>query len=484
MTQRDLIRVSRILAGAFTLLFGAIVSAADPADSIIAGQRYTLSSKVLGESRRYLVHLPDRYYSSNNRYPVLILLDGEAHFRHTSSAVDFLAANGRIPEMIVVGVTNTNRSRDMSPMTVTPPSGYPTDGYGGADKFLAFIADELLPTIDRTYRTRPYRVLIGHSFGGLLTMHALQTRPATFNAYLAISPSLWWDSQSLVENMEPFLKAHESLQADLYVTLGNEDQGMLGSNSKLAGILAESAPKGLRWRFDRHVDETHNSVPYRSTHEGLQELFSGWYIHDPKPLYEQSGIPGLEAHYAKVSKRMGYAVPVQQSTTQLLFYDLVQQKRFSAAEALLNKALEWYPEDPVYSPAIMLYTAMNDDTRAIEYATKLIQLAPGSTSARLLLEKHKIDVSKWVPAVTVSKKALESYAGTYINSALALEVSVVDDKLYASTDSGRFELKALTTTTFYFPDVAVKATFQKSARGKVTGALMERPGVTYLLRRN
>jgi pimeloyl-ACP methyl ester carboxylesterase len=149
---------------------------------------------------------------------------------------------------------------------------------GAADKFLSFIADELLPTIDRNYRTRPYRVLIGHSLGGLFAVYALMNCPEVFKGYLISSPSLWWDDQALVKAAQPFFAAHKDLRADLYMTMANEGDTMLGGAWKLYAVLEESKLKlaDVRWQFKRSPEEEHGTIPYISTYERLQAIFAGY----------------------------------------------------------------------------------------------------------------------------------------------------------------------------------------------------------------
>src|SRR5687768_1796320 len=137
-------------------------------EPVTIGHRYKIESKVLGETRSYLVHKPVGYDFSDRPYPVVILLDGESNFEHVSTTVDRLVDVGRAMPMLVVGVENTDRQRDFTPPITTAQPEYKPDGaVGGASQFLAFIADELIPHLDRTYRTRPTRILIGHSYGGL-----------------------------------------------------------------------------------------------------------------------------------------------------------------------------------------------------------------------------------------------------------------------------------------------------------------------------
>ncbi|MGI9069302.1 MAG: alpha/beta hydrolase [Pyrinomonadaceae bacterium] len=139
--------------------------------------KLTIKSSVLGEDRTILVRTPAGYETNKIAYPVLYMTDGNAHIAHTASTIEFLARNGRMSEMIVVGITNTDRTRDLTPTKGTGPNATQSPTAGGADNFLKFIETEVIPQIEKNYRVQPYRVLAGHSFGGLFAVHALITRP-------------------------------------------------------------------------------------------------------------------------------------------------------------------------------------------------------------------------------------------------------------------------------------------------------------------
>ena len=149
--------------------------------------RATIDSKILGEARSVLIRTPASYATGARSYPVLYLTDGDRQLPHTAATIDFLTREGRMPEVILVGITNTDRTRDLTPTHVdqTALDGqqfrFPTSG--GADKFLSFIETELIPYVEANYRTEPFRILAGHSFGGLFAMHALLSRPRLFNGH-------------------------------------------------------------------------------------------------------------------------------------------------------------------------------------------------------------------------------------------------------------------------------------------------------------
>lgn len=158
----------------FVLLFAAPLFAQTAGD---VSTRMTIDSKILGEERSLWLRLPPSYGRAAAHYPTLYLTDGDAQMLHTVSTVAFLERQGRIPEMIVVGVNNTDRTRDLTPSAASPGAAALQPTAGGAGNFLAFFEKELIPWVDSKYRTRPFRIFAGHSFGGLFAVNALATRP-------------------------------------------------------------------------------------------------------------------------------------------------------------------------------------------------------------------------------------------------------------------------------------------------------------------
>ena len=166
------------------------------------------------EDRDYRVSLPESYgWAKDRRYPVLFVLDGQTHFLHAAGSVGYLARQGEIPEMIVVAIDSTVRVRDFT--QTDWPSVWV--GGGGAGNFKRFLSTELIPEVDRTYRTDGFRVLSGHSAGGQFALYCLTSDPSLFRAYFAISPSLDWDDNLPQRSLEQSLKATRELKAFLYV---------------------------------------------------------------------------------------------------------------------------------------------------------------------------------------------------------------------------------------------------------------------------
>ena len=164
------------------VLFLFAVSTAPAAEPITIGETVTIRSDIMDEERTLLVSTPPGYEQSGQSYPVLYMTDGDTHLTHTRGTVDFLVRNGLMPPVIIVGVTNTDRTRDLSPTNATTTNDdgtvreFPTSG--GASNFLDFFERELSPYIDSHYRTLPYRLFSGHSFGGLFALAKKHTDPA------------------------------------------------------------------------------------------------------------------------------------------------------------------------------------------------------------------------------------------------------------------------------------------------------------------
>jgi len=470
--------VSRLLLPTVLAVWASVSSlgvwgAESQAHPVVIGTKFQIESQVLAETRTYWIHTPFKYKSGKDAYPVLILQDPESEFTLATAAVDMLSENGRIPPMIVVGIKNTNRTRDMTPSRPAKAFG---GSAGGADKFLAFIADELLPTVDRTYRTRPYRVLVGHSLGGLFAVYALMNRPDVFQGYIAISPSLWWDDQALVKASPPFFAAHKDLRADLYLSMGSEGQEMLGGAWKLSAVLEESKIPDLRWQFKRSPDEDHGTIPYLSIYEGLQAIFRGYRIADPIELFDQAGLSGLERHYVEVSKRLGYRVEVPLATYARMAWELSSRDRFADAEAIGRKMLERDPTNTQTLSQLAEVAGMQkDDARAIGYLTQALQSYPGNTGARAALVNYKVDVDTVVPSPSLPAPTLASYVGEYRYQDDRIKITYEKGKLASTGPAGRCELRPFTQTKFYCVGVDLEFNFQKDKSGSVTSVVAEYP---------
>jgi hypothetical protein len=321
-----------------------------PAAAPDAPARVVIKSQVLGEERAVLVRLPPAYAArGGERFPVLYMTDGDAHIQHTGSTVGFLARNNRMPEMIVVGITNTDRTRDLTPTRVEQLPGNPNVRFptsGGADKFLKFIETELVPLVESKYRTQPFRALAGHSLGGLFAVHAMLTRPELFNSYIAVSPSLQWDNFVMLDRVKEFFKSHKGYERErtLFASLGDEQGDIADGYGLFREALQRQQTKGFVWEAVRYEDEDHGSVVLRSHYAGLRKVFDGWqFPRDPNTGAIAGGFKGVEEHFRKLSARLGYAIQVPEPLMNQVGYQLLFQNNVEEAINAFKLNVERYP---------------------------------------------------------------------------------------------------------------------------------------------
>jgi hypothetical protein len=210
---------------------------------------------------------------------VLYLTDAQWNFEQARTSTQYLARNQIIPEMIVVGVVNRDRTRDLYATRADFRDGdrvipFPTSG--NADRFLEFVAKELIPWSEKTYRTSGLRVLAGHSAGGNFALHAIRLKPELFQAAMVASPWLAWDDRKELKQLLPFLASRQPRLTALFFTWADEGAGMKSDIDALTNALSSRTDASLRWRSVHYPDETHDSVGIKSYYDGLRMIFAGY----------------------------------------------------------------------------------------------------------------------------------------------------------------------------------------------------------------
>ena len=260
------------------VLFAYSFSAQVEDHYITIGKRYSIESRLLNETRFYNVYLPPSYETSNLiKYPVVYLLDGDYNFHHTTGLIEQLSSiSEKIPEMIVVGISDNGHNNYVKNCTPFDKKNNPG---GQSEKFLEFITAELKPQINKNYKSAEYDILIGHSLGGLFTINALLSKPESFNAYISISPSLWWNDYEAENKVKPFFEKYDNINRFLFLSLANEKgMGVLGFYNQLdinsfADEYYKNKPLGLNYTFKHFHYENHNSVGLISVNQALKLLF-------------------------------------------------------------------------------------------------------------------------------------------------------------------------------------------------------------------
>lgn len=252
---------------------------------LVLGHVRDVYSRELGETRVLNIYLPPGYDENDTtRYPVVYLLDGsvDEDFIHIVGLYQFNSFSwvGRVPPSIVVGIANVDRKRDFTFPSAIPEEQqqYPTTGHSAA--FIAFLEKELQPFVAKNYRTTSAKTLIGESLGGLLATEILLEKPGLFHRYIIISPSLWWDGGSLL-NQSFRLLAAKGPPTEIYIGVGKEGltpgkvpRVMEVDANVLADKLAQLNPKNLRVVFDYLPAENHAAIGHQAVLNALK-LFSG-----------------------------------------------------------------------------------------------------------------------------------------------------------------------------------------------------------------
>ena len=270
--------MSRVRATA--VLTGLLVAATNvsvahsQAPNLVLGTAHVIHSARLKSDRRLLVSTPDAYAADQRRYPVLVLLDGDDQFRNAVATVRFFANRQVIPDMIIIGVPNgADRTHDLTPRLI----GKDTMNFktaGGADDFLVFLSDEVLPWVDKRYRTLPTRVLAGHSFGGLIALYAAAKQPSAFRVTVAMSPALWWNDTASATDYADMLARSTAGPRTLFVTSGTLEPPIDRPTLKFAETLRARLPESLRFEHRHYIGEGHGTTPFVSLVDGLRWAFA------------------------------------------------------------------------------------------------------------------------------------------------------------------------------------------------------------------
>ncbi|WP_321345204.1 alpha/beta hydrolase-fold protein [uncultured Draconibacterium sp.] len=370
-----------LLSLSLIILFGGCQKASDKdrfitdnkikSDSITIGAIHTLTSKVLNEEREIIISLPVDYEKSKSSYPVLYLTDGFQNIEHVRGSVELLTRTGHIPPLIIVGIKSVDRVRDF---TYSQSESQPKSG--GAEKFLSFIESELIPYINTNYRANGFNVLEGHSLGGLFAASTLMQNPDLFQAFIIMSPALWWNKEKLTQKAESFFTNHPNLEKKLFFGIGKdestEDFGMRKELNNFIDVVKENKPKNLLYSHKEFENEGHMSSTLLSNYYGLRYVFSDLKYSDEFIANYSDEVflkkeDELIAKYGASAKRTGES-----------YYNLgaaIYQRNIAGAITVFKRSVEVYPNDiNLITTLAQLYESNSEIVNAIntyEYAIEV-----------------------------------------------------------------------------------------------------------------
>ena len=340
-----------------------------------------IASAKIGESREFWVSLPDQYNESGEKYPVLYMMDGDFNFNSGMiGGLRHAAQMGEIPEFIIVGIKNTDRSKDIFPEEVTYRDG--SKAGGRADQYLDFILAELIPQINKNYRCENFRVLYGTSNSGFTAVYALFRNPELADFYVAASATL---------RVPFFLAKRDQMIADfkggkrqLVLVMGEHDfPTILSQNGELKEKIDMMAPADLTCRFAVIGNGGH--VPANALLEGMRCRFEGWKI--SRPLAENTFVE-IRAQVDKRFEKFGIPGMLPEGELDRLGASLIGEKKYGKALDVAQYRVECYPGSAEARVSLGdAYRESGDPDRARECFKQALVLAPGHTVAAARLKE-------------------------------------------------------------------------------------------------
>ncbi|MGD9344872.1 MAG: alpha/beta hydrolase-fold protein [Candidatus Aminicenantes bacterium] len=351
------------------------------------GQVIQFDSKVLGESRPVFIYLPGSYSEGKNYYPLLYVLDGGDYFEPFAGMVKYLSLFELIPEMIVVAIAHGDRLKEFTYTKANEKTGnWPKSG--GAESFAEFLADELLPYIDSSYRTHPFRILVGHSLGGLFAVETLSRSPDLFQATIALSPSLYWNQFEWLKNADAFLNKYDALKHFLFISGEKKGEEETRHLDEFKILAKKNASEGFSYEYRCFPEEDHGSVALPGLFANLKKLFEGWRF--PGEAWE-FGPEKVQEHFQNLSERFGFPVPItEEFLNDHAFHGLQRHDAPDEAIALFEYCLSLYPNSSkAYEGLGESYAKKGMKEKAEGHYEKSLELDPKNSSAKQKLEKLK-----------------------------------------------------------------------------------------------
>jgi predicted alpha/beta superfamily hydrolase len=258
----------------FAFVFGTPIGAAEKSSPLVIGETFTIDSKTLNEKRRINVYLPPNYTESpDTRLPVLYMPDGgmAEDFLHVAGLVQVSIGNHTMRPFILVGIENTERRRDMTGPTEISDDKKIAPRVGGSAAFRTFIRKELMPEVQRRYRTTKETAIVGESLAGLFVVETFFLEPDLFDTYIVIDPSLWWNKQKLITDAAEHLRSWPKLDKTLWFASSDEKQ-IAEDAKRLAAVFEKHAPKEVNWHHEQMPEEKHSTIYHPAALKAFREL--------------------------------------------------------------------------------------------------------------------------------------------------------------------------------------------------------------------
>lgn len=371
-------KVPAILAALFMSAFQAFPQS--DGDDVAIGKYRVLESAVLGEQRRILVNLPEGYENTGIKYAVVFHLYGDyamTYFADAASALHRLHSFRHMPGVILVGVDNTDRYRDLRPLKA---DGNP----GGADQFARYLREELIPFIRENYRAADYNILAGPQAGACFGFYSLMEHTGLFDAFILENS---FNNPEVIDNYlltkaKDFFKPGKSLKKFLYMKIDSQSPNYPFA-LKQKSIIEANTPQNFRFRFET-LDQGDYLIETGFL-KGFRELFSGYELPDS---IAAGGLDKIIAYYETYSERLGFKVTPSDVTLHYAATRINATGNTQEARRVYEYILTVYPKSPdgLFQMAQIL-SSEGKHEKAVEYYTEFLKLRPQEAIVQNMLKR-------------------------------------------------------------------------------------------------
>jgi len=237
------------------------------ADPIPPHETFILKSTILIEDRVINVWTPKNYTQNSEKFPVLYMPDGglKEDFPHVANTISELIDSKKIPPMLLVGLENTRRKRDLTGPTTIAEDKEIAPIVGGSVNFRNFIKEELIPEINKKYRTTDKKSILGESLAGLFVGETFLTEPDLFDNYIAFDPSFWWNDYFLIQNAQDYLTKFPTKEKRFWFA-GSGTEDISKYTAELEKTLKAKNLPNVKWNYSPEPKEEHSTI-FRATKE-------------------------------------------------------------------------------------------------------------------------------------------------------------------------------------------------------------------------
>jgi len=381
-------------------------------------QSFQIASTILKETRRIAIVLPPSFAQSaaERRYPVMVVTDGDFLLAPVAAVSDELTRNGQIPEMVIVAIENFGRTAEVSSddkrvYDLSPPglSVSGSDLNQGGERFLDFIEKELLPAVDRQFRTAAPRVMVGLSNGAILATYAAATRQ-TYSAVVSLDAPTHLGDNWLAKKL--IARTATTSPPVRYASL----EARFGWSDVNWKLLTAGAPASWKLYREKLQLEGHESMQMLGAYLGLRQVFAD-YSRFSAPAYPTTSIL---PYYQKVGASLGAPVVPPQRVLRTVVEDLLMEGRGAAARE-------------AYKTLVSGFGAPSDSAKLLSEIAEVERRPPPTETVEGLLatpfpkpEEARAFIGEWVGDVWMNPDEPRQGGQT-------LRIKIVDGKVMGET---------------------------------------------------